>query len=118
MKLDAFLKLFVPNDNSFFPLFEEDAKILLRASGLLRNLMAATPDEREAITRQIKEVEHEGDETTHRIYQQLNKSFITPFDREDVHALAGVTQAELVHRRKLQKRRIEIADVGHPAPTR
>jgi len=89
MKLDAFLKWFVPNDNSFFPLFEEDAKILLRASGLLRNLMAATPDEREAITRQIKEVEHEGDETTHRIYQQLNKSFITPFDREDIQSLAS-----------------------------
>jgi hypothetical protein len=90
MKLDSILKYFVPNDGSFFPLFEEDSRILLKASGLLRSLMASeTIEQREIISRQIKEVEHEGDELTHKIYQQLNKSFITPFDREDIQTLAS-----------------------------
>lgn len=90
MKLDSILKYFVPNDTSFFPLFEEGATILLKASGLLRSLMSSeTMEQREAISRQIKEVEHEGDDLTHKIFQQLNKSFITPFDREDIQALAS-----------------------------
>lgn len=98
MKLDALLKIFVPNDTSFFPLFSEDARILLKASGLLRTLMASeTMEQRETIARQIKEVENEGDEVTHRIYQQLNKSFITPFDREDIQSLASALDDVLDH---------------------
>jgi predicted phosphate transport protein (TIGR00153 family) len=90
MKLDSFLKFFVPNDTSFFPLFEEDAKILKKATVLLKSLMASeTMEQRAVLTRKIKEVEHEGDDVTHRIYIQLNKSFITPFDREDIQSLAS-----------------------------
>lgn len=90
MKIDYFLKFFVPNDTSFFPLFEEDARVLLKASGLLRSLMSAeTLNQRESLASQIKDAEHEGDDVTHRIYQQLNKSFITPFDREDIQSLAS-----------------------------
>jgi predicted phosphate transport protein (TIGR00153 family) len=90
MNIDFLLKIFVPKDHSFFPLFEEDTKILIRAAELLRTLMATkTFEEREAINKQIKAVEHEGDEITHRIYQQLNKSFITPFDREDIQTLTS-----------------------------
>jgi predicted phosphate transport protein (TIGR00153 family) len=98
MKLDSLLKFFVPNDTSFFPLFEEDARILLKASGLLRNLMASeTMEQRETLARQIKEAENEGDELTHKIYQQLNKSFITPFDREDIQSLASALDDVLDH---------------------
>jgi predicted phosphate transport protein (TIGR00153 family) len=90
MKIDSILKFFVPNDTSFFPLFEEGAGILLKASALLKTLMVSeTMEQREMVSKQIKAVEHEGDELTHRIYQQLNKSFITPFDREDIQALAS-----------------------------
>ena len=90
MNLDTFLKYFVPKDDSFYPMFEEDAKILIKASELLRNLMQTNNlDEREAIIRQIKDVEHDGDEVTHKIFQQLNRSFITPFDREDIQELAS-----------------------------
>ena len=90
MNLDYILKYFVPQDTSFFPLFEENGKILLRASELLKSLMVLhSLDEREAITKQIKIVEHEGDDITHKIFQQLNKSFITPFDREDIQQLAS-----------------------------
>jgi uncharacterized protein len=90
MNLDSILKYFVPQDHSFFPLFEEDAKVLIKASELLRNLMQTNNlEERDAIIRQIKDVEHEGDDVTHKIFQQLNKSFITPFDREDIQELAS-----------------------------
>ena len=90
MNLDSVLKYFVPQDHSFFPLFEEDVKVLIKASELLKKLMQTNNlDEREEIIRQIKEVEHEGDDVTHKIFQQLNKSFITPFDREDIQELAS-----------------------------
>ncbi len=90
MNLDTVLKFFVPKDKSFFPLFEKDVQNMIRASELLKNLMMAEEaDHRAAYIRQIKEVELVGDDITHSIYDQLNKSFITPFDREDIHALAS-----------------------------
>lgn len=90
MNLDSALKFFVPKDRSFFPLFEKDAQNLIRAAELLKNLMAADGiEQRAAYTKQIKEIELVGDDITHSIYDQLNKSFITPFDREDIHALAS-----------------------------
>lgn len=90
MKIDAFLKFFVPKDDSFFPMFEEDARILIKASELLKKLLQTDDmDARQEIIRKIKDVEHEGDEVTHKIFQQLNRSFITPFDREDIQELAS-----------------------------
>ena len=90
MNIDKFLKFFVPKDHSFYPLFEEDAKNLVKAADLLKQLLASTKiEDRERIYQQIKEVEHIGDQITDKTYKQLNKSFITPFDREDIHELAG-----------------------------
>jgi len=90
MTIDSFLKFFVPKDHSFFPLFESDAQNLVKAAELLKELMASTDiGEHERINREIKEVEHIGDGITDRTYEQLNKSFITPFDREDIHELTA-----------------------------
>jgi predicted phosphate transport protein (TIGR00153 family) len=90
MNIDSFLKFFVPKDHSFFPLFESDAKNLVKAAALLKELMASTePGEHERINKEIKEVEHIGDGITDKTYIQLNKSFITPFDREDIHELTA-----------------------------
>ena len=90
MNFSAIFKLFVPSDDSFFPLFEENSKILIKASGLLKLLINESSIEmRTIIVKQIKDVEHEGDDVTHKIFQQLNKSFITPFDREDIQELAS-----------------------------
>ena len=90
MNIDKFLKFFVPKDHSFFPLFESDAKNLVKAADLLRKLMAAsTSEDHEKINKEIKEIEHVGDEITNKTYIQLNKSFITPFDREDIHELTA-----------------------------
>jgi predicted phosphate transport protein (TIGR00153 family) len=90
MNIDKFLKFFVPKDHSFFPLFESDAQNLVKAADLLRTLMASTTvEDHERIAKEIKDVEHIGDEITDKIFEQLNKSFITPFDREDIHELAA-----------------------------
>jgi predicted phosphate transport protein (TIGR00153 family) len=88
MNVDSFLKFFVPKDHSFYPLFEAGAKNLVKAAELLKQLMAsANPEDHERLYKEIKEIEHIGDEITIRTYEQLNKSFITPFDREDIHEL-------------------------------
>jgi uncharacterized protein len=90
MNIDSFLKFFVPKDHSFFPLFEADAQNLVKASERLLELMSSTDIcEHERINKEIKEIEHIGDGITDRTYLQLNKSFITPFDREDIHELTA-----------------------------
>jgi predicted phosphate transport protein (TIGR00153 family) len=90
MNIDSFLKFFVPKDNSFFPLFEADAKNLIKATEKLKELMESTnPAEHDRLNKEIREVEHAGDEITIKTYVQLNKSFITPFDREDIHELTA-----------------------------
>jgi uncharacterized protein len=90
MNIDSFLKFFVPKDHSFFPLFESDAQNLVKAAELLKELMASTEfGEHDRIHKEIKDVEHIGDVITDKTYVQLNKSFITPFDREDIHELTA-----------------------------
>lgn len=90
MSIDKILKFFVPKDHSFFPLFEQSAENMVKASALLKEMMASDdPEVHEKINKQIKEIEHIGDEITDKTYEQLNKSFITPFDREDIHELTA-----------------------------
>jgi uncharacterized protein len=90
MNIDKFLKFFVPKDHSFYPLFEDDAKNMVKATQLLRDQMSGTDqDVHDRIHKDVKEVEHIGDEITDKIFLLLNKSFITPFDREDIHELTA-----------------------------
>lgn len=90
MNIDKILKFFVPKDHSFYPLFEEDAENLVKAAELLKRLLSdAEPEEHERIYKEIKDVEHIGDQITDKTFQHLNKSFITPFDREDIHELTA-----------------------------
>lgn len=90
MQIDSILKFFVPKDHSFFPLFEQGAHNLVKASELLKELMNYTSiGDHERLNKEIKIIEHIGDEITDKTYQQLNTSFITPFDREDIHELTA-----------------------------
>lgn len=90
MNIDSILKFFVPKDHSFFPLFESDAHNLVKAGSLLKDLMASSDSsDYERIYKEIQDIEHIGDEITNKTYEQLNKSFITPFDREDIHELTA-----------------------------
>jgi uncharacterized protein len=90
MNIDKFLKFFVPKDHSFYPLFEEDVKNMVQATKLLKDQLASTDTEvHERLHKEIKQIEHIGDEITDRSFKMLNKSFITPFDREDIHELTA-----------------------------
>jgi len=90
MNIDSFLKFFVPKDHSFFPLFESDVQNLVKAAELLKELLDTTEiEDHERLYKEIRDVEHIGDEITIKTYEQLNKSFITPFDREDIHELTA-----------------------------
>jgi len=79
---------FIPREERFFELFSAAAENVVKGAGLLLDLVTHL-DRTETLRRQIEEVEHEGDITTHEIADRLNRTFVTPFDHEDIHALAG-----------------------------
>jgi predicted phosphate transport protein (TIGR00153 family) len=80
---------FIPREQKFFDLFEESAQNMVKAAQGLKNLVN-TWDDVEKRVGEITELEHEGDTITHQIMEQLNRTFVTPFDREDI-ALLGHT---------------------------
>jgi predicted phosphate transport protein (TIGR00153 family) len=89
MKINSMLSIFSPKDVKFFPMLKETSGILVQSATLLRNLFASTDkNEIEKLCRLIKEEEAKGDKVTGRILKALNETFITPFDREDIDALA------------------------------
>ena len=77
----------VPKEVRFFDYFEQQSQHMIKAAALLHDLVHNFQDAR-AKAHAIKEVEHQGDQVTHEIVRKLNTTFITPFDREDIHALA------------------------------
>jgi predicted phosphate transport protein (TIGR00153 family) len=78
----------IPRDTKFFDLFAEMAGNLGEGARLLKRTLDDFQDI-EARVRQLKDIEHRGDEMTHNILTKLNQTFITPFDREDIHRLAS-----------------------------
>ncbi|MFO0752159.1 MAG: DUF47 family protein [Thermodesulfovibrionales bacterium] len=82
------MKLF-PKEIDFFELFDRVASNVTRGATLLVSLMESGGEGMEALAKEIYEVEQEGDMLTHDIMKKLNKTFITPIDREDLYALAS-----------------------------
>jgi predicted phosphate transport protein (TIGR00153 family) len=78
----------VPREVRFYDLFEQQSKHILKAAALLHDLVHNFTDARVKL-HAIKEVEHQGDQITHEVVRRLNTTFITPLDREDIHALAS-----------------------------
>ena len=78
-----------PQENSFYELFAKSASYLVLGSRELTTLLGVDPSEREAVATRMREIEHKADEATHAIVRKVNSSFITPFDREDIHGLAS-----------------------------
>lgn len=77
----------MPRDNDFLKLFDQASTNILNGMLLFRETVAAGLDGLAGRVDEIKKVEHEGDRITHRTLAKLNTTFITPFDREDIHAL-------------------------------
>lgn len=89
MKLDKVLQIFVPREKKFFPLYIDAAQNILKATDYLVDITKEEdPNQRRALSHLIKECETRGDQITDKIIDDLIDSFVTPFDRDDVHALA------------------------------
>lgn len=78
---------FIPKEEKFFELFEGSAQNMVKAAQKLKQLVDTWEDVGGRVA-EITELEHEGDTITHRIMEQLNRTFVTPFDREDIALLA------------------------------
>jgi predicted phosphate transport protein (TIGR00153 family) len=81
-------KKFLPKETDFFSMFEKAALNVNKSAGLLLEMMedlGAT----DIKAKEIYEAEQEGDMLTHEVMRRLNKTFLTPVDREDIHALVG-----------------------------
>ncbi|ARQ69342.1 DUF47 domain-containing protein [Streptomyces marincola] len=78
-----------PRETSFYELFATAADNVLSGSKLLMELLGADAATRVDIADRMRAAEHAGDDATHAIFHQLNSSFVTPFDREDIYRLAA-----------------------------
>ncbi len=90
MALNSIMKIFMPKDRIFYSLFEEVADGVAKMGKLLGNIVSEPDfDKRAAIISQVEDQEHVNDDLTHKIFTELGRNFITPFDREDIHYLAN-----------------------------
>ncbi|MBK7171881.1 MAG: DUF47 domain-containing protein [Bacteroidales bacterium] len=128
MKLDSIFSFLVPKDRKFFPLFNKAADNLVYTSELLIKLIREGDMEtRLDYIKAIKDAEHTGDEITKELLDELNGTFITPFDREDIHELISTmdsvvdyihTTSKRIHFYKLPSfpnEFVQIADCIHSA---
>lgn len=79
-----------PQETSFFDLFSTSASHLVTGARLLAELLGADDaDARKEVADRLRDAEHDADEATHEIMRRLNSTFVTPFDRQDIYALAS-----------------------------
>jgi predicted phosphate transport protein (TIGR00153 family) len=86
--MPGFLQRFMPRDGDFFLLFQKQAENIVAGAQAFTKMLehyTGVPEQVQI----IKAIEHQGDELTHLIFRKLNQTFITPFDREDMHELCG-----------------------------
>ena len=89
MAFASVLKFFLPKDRVFYSLFEEVAGTLVQMGDVFQKAMQQQDlSKRDEILRTLEDYEHKNDEITHRLFIELGRNFITPFDREDIHYLA------------------------------
>lgn len=100
MSLNSIFQYFVPKDKKFFPLFEQAGSNLIEMAALLKESVHSSDLQlRKDNAKVLEDLEHKGDDLTHQIHLELGKNFITPFDREDIHALASSLDdvADFIH---------------------
>lgn len=78
----------IPHEGKFFELFAELSGYVIEGAKLLRSILE-DPRDLDMRVEQVQAIEHKGDRATHAVMTKLNQSFITPFDREDIHKLAS-----------------------------
>ncbi|NIM06470.1 MAG: DUF47 family protein [Armatimonadetes bacterium] len=105
---------FAPKEERFFELFDNAAKNVAKGADLLVDLVK-NHDRAEELSNEIEQVEHEGDITTHEIADRLNRTFITPFDHEDIHDLAGRLD-DILDNIEATADRMYLYEAGEPSP--
>jgi uncharacterized protein len=80
----------VPQKREFFDLYNRAARNNVAIAEKLIDLLDRFPEQSEEIVREVKELEHEGDRITHELVDLVNRTFVTPFDRDDMYRLASV----------------------------
>lgn len=78
----------MPQSQKFFDLFEEDAANVVAGAKYLKEMLD-NYDNAPRLVKKLESYEHEGDRITHELFAELNKTFVTPLDREDIHTLAA-----------------------------
>lgn len=81
------IRKFLPQEFNFFDLLEKQAEFAVEGAKKFKEIVAAPGPITELSYRKIQGIEHQGDDAAHAIIDQLNKTFITPIDREDIYAL-------------------------------
>ncbi len=79
---------FLPREDDYFVFFTQMTEQIQEAAQILGEMVQSSPQGFEDYAKRIKDVEHSCDQITHQITNKLNKSFITPFDREDIYTLS------------------------------
>ena len=87
MTINNIFQFLVPKDKKFFPLFEQASANLIILADTLHEAVNAPKEAREDFFNKIEELEAIIEEITHKTHLELSRNFITPFDREDIHAL-------------------------------
>ena len=89
MAFNTIFKIFLPKDKIFYQLFENVSSVLVKMGAKLVAVVNEDDyEKRQALIKEVEDMEHLNDEYTHQIFTELGKNFITPFDREDIHYLA------------------------------
>ena len=117
MSLNSIMKIFQPKDRVFFSLFESVAGELVKMGNKLSDIVNEPDFEiRAKYIKEVKDMEHVNDEFTHRIFTELGKNFITPFDREDIHSLASalddISDYIYASAKKINFYRVDPDDIG------
>lgn len=92
MALKNILNFFSPKDKTFFPLFEQATNKLTKLSEALHEGVNASKGERDVYFKKIDELAESIENISHKMNIELSKNFITPFDREDIHALMSTIE--------------------------
>jgi hypothetical protein len=104
MNIDRVIKWFMPKEERFHELLEKASKNLLLAAGVFSEIAHATTlEDRRVKGVQLKALERDGDQITRQIFEALNSTFITPFDREDIRSLGSDLDDILDHLESVAK---------------
>lgn len=103
----------LPKEEKYFDLFQQMTVNIKTCTDLLKKLFTEDVAKHNEYADQIKKVEHACDEITHEIVRKLNQTFITPIDREDIHAIASKLD-DIVDNIEYTSRRVALFRVGKP----